>query len=99
MQRPVWCVSGEMLHVRTQALPMGLSIVAYVTFDGREKIQTENYKKAIAWSKILGSFAHVISERFLRTGRQGRPLGLLRVLGLFSFVPPECKIVEYDAVL
>ena len=65
MQRPVWCVTGEMLYVWTQALPMGLSIIAYMTLDGREKIQTENYKKAIAWSKILGGFAHVISVRFL----------------------------------
>ena len=28
-----------------EALPMGLSIIAYMTFDGREKIQTEDLKK------------------------------------------------------
>ena len=39
MQRPVWCVSGEMLHVWTQALPTGRSIIAYMTFDGREDLK------------------------------------------------------------
>ena len=69
MQRPVWCVSGEMLHVWTQALPTGRSIIAYMTFDGREDLKksyclVKNFRKLrrCHFITVYGSFGSVAME-------------------------------------